>query len=408
MSRLTNILKAAFGRTEKRDIDSYMRYMYNLTGGGANVNQDTVQGIAAWSRGRSILSNTLAGLPKNLYRKEEDGLKVVDNHQSLDLVKLMANSNLNAYQWHDYMMGTAIDYGNAYSVIHRDSNARPTHLSIVHPNKVTVEVYDNAVMYKIKPKENGNDVITVHYDDMYHIMGSTNNGYVGTSPLKANATSLGLSLSMNNFAKDLYDSNTNLEGYIKNPGRLDAEVIKKVRESWQKNYGGTGTSSTAFLDQGMEYVPLSMTPENAQLIQLMRYTNKNIATILGIPAHMINEMDEAKYNNVELTGIEFVKYTLLHWVNKFEIQNNKLLRESEQSTYKWKYNVNGLMRGDSKSRAEFYNTMINIAALTPNQVRQLEDLNPYEGGDEYYIQGNNMIPVNKLDEYYNKEGGTNE
>ncbi len=58
MSRLTNILKAAFGRTEKRDIDSYMRYMYNLTGGGANVNQDTVQGIAAWSRGRSILSNT--------------------------------------------------------------------------------------------------------------------------------------------------------------------------------------------------------------------------------------------------------------------------------------------------------------------------------------------------------------
>jgi len=85
-----------------------------------------------------------------------------------------------------------------------------------------------------------------------------------------------------------------------------------------------------------------------------------------------------------------------------------LLRESEQSTYRWKYNVNGLMRGDSKSRAEFYNTMINIAALTPNQVRQLEDLNPYEGGDEYYIQGNNMIPVNKLDEYYNKEGGTNE
>lgn len=407
MSRLTNIFKAAFGRTEKRDIDSYMRYMYNLTGGGANVNQATVQGISAWSRGRSILSNTLAGLPKNLYEKTSAGPKIVDKHQSLDLIKLMANSNLNAYQWHDYMMGTAIDYGNAYSLIHRDENARPMYLSIIHPDKVTVEVWDNAVMYKIKLKNDSNETVTVDYSDMYHIMGSTNNGYVGTSTLKANATSLGLSLSMNNFAKDLYDSNTNLEGYIKNPGRLDAEVIKKVRESWQSNYGGTGTSSTAFLDQGMEYVPLSMTPENAQLIQLMRYTNKNIATILGIPAHMINEMDEAKYNNVELTGIEFVKYSLLHWVNKFEIQNNKLLRESEQGTYKWKYNVNGLMRGDSKSRAEFYNTMINIAALTPNQVRQLEDLNPYEGGDEYYIQGNNMIPVNKLDEHYNK-GGTNE
>jgi HK97 family phage portal protein len=381
--------------------------MYNLTGGGANVNQATVQGISAWSRGRSILSNTLAGLPKNLYEKTSAGPKIVDKHQSLDLIKLMANSNLNAYQWHDYMMGTAIDYGNAYSLIHRDENARPMYLSIIHPDKVTVEVWDNAVMYKIKLKNDSNETVTVDYSDMYHIMGSTNNGYVGTSTLKANATSLGLSLSMNNFAKDLYDSNTNLEGYIKNPGRLDAEVIKKVRESWQSNYGGTGTSSTAFLDQGMEYVPLSMTPENAQLIQLMRYTNKNIATILGIPAHMINEMDEAKYNNVELTGIEFVKYSLLHWVNKFEIQNNKLLRESEQGTYKWKYNVNGLMRGDSKSRAEFYNTMINIAALTPNQVRQLEDLNPYEGGDEYYIQGNNMIPVNKLDEHYNK-GGTNE
>lgn len=400
-------------RSEKRNAgmttESYMQWVNNLSGGQV-VNQDTVQGIVAWGRGRSILSNTLAGLPKNLYRKTKEGREIetsVAKNPSIGIIKYKVNENMTSYQWHDYMMGSVLDYGNAYSVIYRDDNNRPLGMSIVHPDRVEVKVYDNTVIYTVKT--NDDKKIDIAYEDMYHIMGATNNGYVGINPIKAYSTTLALSMAMSTFSRDLYTANTNLEGYIKLAGKLDESIIKKVRESWKKTYGGNSGNTTAFLDQGMEYVPLSMTPENAQLIQMMRYTSKNIALMLGLPAHMINEMDEAKYNNVELTGIEFVKYSLLSWVHKFEIEDNKLLRYDQQGTYQWKYNVNGLMRGDSKSRSEFYNSLVNIGALTPNQVRELEDMNPYEGGDQYYIQGNNMIPVSKLDDYYNNQkGGQNE
>lgn len=400
-------------RAEKRNAgmttESYMQWINNLTGGHV-VNQDTVQGIAAWGRGRSILSNTIAGLPKNLYEKTKEGRKIVDSSDkqpSIKLIKQSVNDNLTSYQWHDYMMGSVLDYGNAYSVIYRNENNTPLGMSIVHPDRVEVKVYDNTVIYTIKTSDNNK--VDVAYEDMYHIMGATNNGYIGINPIKAYSTTLALSLAMTTFARDLYTANTNLEGYIKMPGKLDKSIIEKTRESWKKTYGGNTGNSTAFLDQGMEYVPLSMTPENAQLIQMMRYTSKNIALMLGLPAHMINEMDEAKYNNVELTGIEFVKYSLMPWVQKFEIENNKLLRYDQQGKYQWKYNVNGLMRGDAKSRSEFYNSMVNMGAMTPNQVRELEDMNPYDGGNEYYIQGNNMIPVSKLDDYYNtQKGGQNE
>ena len=402
----TNIV---IGKQEVRSLDPYRDLFYGTTTGTTTVSQDSVQGIAAWTRGKAIYSNAIAGLPKNLYRRTEDGREVVTDHASTKLIKLMANSNLTSLAWHDYMVGTAIDTGNSYSAISRDKNNNPTELTLIDPSKVTVEVYSNTVRYVVEGK---NEPIYIMWEDMYHIKGATNNGYYGYNPLKAHATTLGLSLSTSEFAKNLYDSNTNLEGYIKFPGKLDVETIKKTRTSWQKNYGGVGTSSTAFLDQAMEYVPLSMTPENAQTIQIMKYTSKNIATILGLPAHMINEMEEAKYNNVELTGIEFVKYSLLAWVNKFEVEDNKLLTTAEQGNLFWKYNVNGLMRGDSKARAEFYKNLVGIGAMSPNQVRSLEEMDRYAGGDEYYISANNLVPVSKLDEFYkngtNNKGGQNE
>ena len=104
---------------------------------------------------------------------------------------------------------------------------------------------------------------------------------------------------------------------------------------------------------------------------------------------MIGDLDKATYNNTELMGIEYVTYTLMPWLVKIQAEfARKLLREDEKDSLYFAFQTNGLMRGDAKSRSEFYKNMSMIGAMNANEIRELEDMNSYEGGDRYFVQLN--------------------
>lgn len=405
MSRWTNILNAITGKSEARAVNPYERFFNGYAFDSNNVDVKSVSGIATWWRGTQILSNVIAGLPKHLVQYKGDDRLIVKDSPSVPLITDMANVNLDSYAWHDYIMQSVLNYGNGYSLIGRDSNARPTSLTVVHPDKVKVYVYSNAVVYEIKGSE-GEEPLKVLYDDMYHIKGLTHNAYTGISPISAHATSLGATISAQKYGKNSYDKGFLSTGYIKMPGTLTAEVMKTLRTSWASRNSGVDNMGTSILDNGTEYVPLSMSMIDAQYIETRRFQKSEIATILGIPTHLINEMGDAKYNNVENTNTQFVQYTIMSYVHKFEQENKKLLRADQRGSLSWKYNVNGLMRGDMAARSAFYSAGIQNSWLKPSEARSLEDMTG--GIDDYMISANNQIPYEKLDEVLNnKKGGTN-
>jgi len=128
--------------------------------------------------------------------------------------------------------------------------------------------------------------------------------------------------------------------------------------------------------------------------------------MLGVPTHLVNEMGDAKYNNVENTNTQFVQYTIMNYVHKFEEENKKLLREDQRMRYKWRYDVNGLMRGDMAARGEFYAKGIQNSWLKPSEARNFEDL---QGGiDDYLLSINNQVPFGERDDYKPNNGGGNE
>ena len=394
------ILGFDISKAKKRDA-SPTNPFYNFSHGfgfdSNNVDVDSVSGIAAWWRASQILSNIIAGLPKHLVKYVGDDRENVYDTPAVDLITNMANKNLDSYSWHDYMMQSVINYGNAYSLIARDQNATPRSLTTVHPDRVSVHVYDNAIVYHVNRK--GQEPLKVLYDDMYHIKGLSHNGYVGMNPIQAHAVSLGATISAQNYGKNSFDKGFLSAGYLKLEGRLEPNVKKTIRENWSKTVLGTNNMETPILDVGQEYVPLKMSMQDAQYIENRRFQKGEIATILGIPTHLINEMGDAKYNNVENTNTQFVQYTIMSYVHKFEIENNKLLREAQKSNHKWKYNVNGLMRGDMAARGEFYAKGIQNSWLKPSEARSLEDMTG--GIDDYLISTNNQVPYSKLDEVLN-------
>jgi hypothetical protein len=151
----------------------------------------------------------------------------------------------------------------------------------------------------------------------------------------------------------------------------------------------------AILEEGMKYQQVGIPPENAQFLESRKFQLGEIARLLNIPPHMLKDLDRATFSNIEHQAIEYVTYTMTPWFVKWEQTcNSKLLLPFERNTFFFEFLVDALLRGDSASRASFYKELFYMGAMSPNDIREKENLNPItdEGADKYYIQ-QNMIPM---------------
>ena len=190
---------------------------------------------------------------------------------------------------------------------------------------------------------------------------------------------------------------------MKYNGVLPTDRKTIIAKSWAGAYGANGTGGTAILDDGVDYVRLGLSPEDAQFIETRKFQKNEIATILGVPAHMINELENATFSNIEHQQIEFITYAIGTWIGKLEQEyRRKLLKANEKPNHVFKHNLNSLLRTDVKSQAENFRIMTDIGAYSINDVRALMDLNPVEGGDARYVQLN-RIPIEQIQDYYTKD-----
>ena len=142
----------------------------------------------------------------------------------------------------------------------------------------------------------------------------------------------------------------------------------------------------------MKYTPISISPEQAQFLETRKFQIDEIARIFRVPPHMIGDLEKSSFNNIEQQSLEFVKYTLDPWVSRWEqAMVRALLTPDEKKKYFFKFNVDGLLRGDYQSRMNGYATARQNGWMSANDIRELENLDriPAEqGGDLYLINGN--------------------
>lgn len=174
-------------------------------------------------------------------------------------------------------------------------------------------------------------------------------------------------------------------GVVKDP--------KRVRESWNAIYQGSANAHrVAVLEEGMSYKPISISPEQAQFLQTRKFQIEEIARIFRVPPHMVGDLDKSSFSNIEQQSLEFVKYSLSPWITRWEQSIHRaLLLPSEKQRFFVRFNVEGLLRGDYKSRMDGYAVARQNGWMNANDIRELENLDriPAEdGGDLYLINGN--------------------
>lgn len=399
MSRLLNFissirnLASSFSRGEERMTSSEFESAVNNTLLADTVSDNTrpvyvseessLAISAVWACVR-ILSETVGTLPIHLYRRTSNGREKAKAHPCSHLLQ-KPNSYLTRFSLMHHLMISCTLWGNGYARIYRDKFFRPVRLQILHPTEIEpILTCDDELFYRDKTG------LFIPCYDIIHLKGVSTDGYKGKSPIAVHRDNLSLSISAQRYGEKFFNQGGNMSGVFKYPSTLKPEAYKRLKNDLIAQSTGLHNAHTPLLlEGGMTYERISIPPEDAQFIATRKFQKTEIATIYGVPPHMIADLERATNNNIEHQGMEFVQYCLLPYLVRLEEEfNRKLLREDEFDDFYFLFGLNGLLRGDAKTRSEYYKNMNLIGAMSANEIRTLEDMNSYEGGGTYFVQAN--------------------
>jgi len=344
----------------------------------------------------TLLAESIAQLPLELFRRTEDGgREAAKDHSLYRILAYAPNEWQTPFEYREQSQMKAGTRGNSISIIGRDGDSTVTGLYPVPSESVQVlKGPDLLPYYRIDGQE------PIPQRMVHHVRWWSLNGYVGVSPIMLHANAIGHAQAIQQYAGKSFLNGTALSGVIERPresGAIkDQGVVDRLVEQWAQRYGGSSNAKkVAMLQEGMTFKPLSMTNIDSDLIASLKLSALEIARIYKIPPHMIGELDKATFSNIEHQAIQFVIYTLLPWIKRHEqAMMRDLLLPSERDEYYIEFNVSGLLRGDQKSRYDAYAVARQWGWLSVNDIRRLENLPPIAGGNTY-LQPLNMVDAAK-------------
>lgn len=376
----------------------------NYTKAGMQVTEESVKGIAAVYACVKVLAESVASLPLVLYRRLPNGGKErATKHPLYYVLHDQPNQFMTSVEWRETLMWHLCLRGNSYCQILLDNGQRVKELIPLDPNLVTPYLNEKQELrYKYNPLTGeGKDFSK---EKILHIKGLSTNGLVGESPLTVARETFGMALAVQTHGAKSYSNGAALRGVLTLPGHMeDEERIEAFRKQWKELYNGSDkTSETAILEDGMTFKEISMNMRDAQFVEMLKLSIEEVARLFRVQPHKIGHLDRATFSNIEHQGLEFVTDTLMPWIRRMEqaIQSSVL---NGSSQFFVEFLVDGLLRGDIKSRYDAYAVAIGNGWMSRNEVRRIENLNPEEGLDGFLVPLN-MGESGKKDPNKQEEG----
>jgi len=375
-------------QASSRDIERQIRSVYGggATSTGINVNSDNAMRVGAVYACVLVLSQSIAQLPIHIYRKNGKRKEIAADHPLYPLIHDQPNEWMTDFEMKQLIMVHLCLRGNSVWLKTRGIGGRVAELIPIHPDRIQEIVQDERyrLFYKISRPGSG-EVDSIPGHKLIHIRGLSTDGFSGLNPIAQAREMIGLAIATEKHGGKLFSNGARIGGILIHPKKLSPTATKYLEESFNATYSGVENAhKTAILEEGMEWKGISMTAEDSQFLETRKYQRSEIAGLFRVPSHMINDLEKATFSNVEHLDLAFVKHSLMPWAVGIEKTLRKdLLSEDEKESLYFKFNAAGMLRGDIKSRYEAYGKGILDGWLSPNEVREWEDLDPYDGGDEY-------------------------
>lgn len=343
----------------------------------------------------SLISEQIASLPLKLYRRLDRGKEEAIDLPLYRTLHMSPNPEQNKFTFWETGTLHLLFWGNFYAQIDRAANGQRIDLWPIHPARVEVKRTDGDMIFEVEDfTDSGNGMRKTKKKlsraEMFHIPGLSFNGRVGFSPIRKAARSLGISMAAEKHTARFYDNDASPGGVLVHPGNLGEDAINRIRQSWNERHQGPDKAHRiTVLEEDMSYERVGISAEDAQLLESRQFQVEEVARIFNVPPHKLKDLENATFSNIEEQNLEFVIDTLRPWLVRIEQAiNNQLVFSRRQSEIFAEHVIEGLLRGDTESRAEFYQKMLMHGIMTPNEIREKENMNPYEGGDRHFIPAN--------------------
>ena len=349
--------------------------LYNYT--GEKVNEMSALGISTVYSAISLIADSIALLPVKTLRY--DGQKTIFTEKPKFLEKPNVSLDLTMFSLLHQTITSMAMHGNAFILVDKDRQGRPIQLTPVHPEKVKVEMQNSQKVYMLQTTKGSYDRKITSNNMLHFVWYAYPGQLVGVSPLRTNSNTYGLALAMERHIAQFYGQGGTPSSVLETDRDLTAEQANILKETWINNHNKN--RKPAVLTGGLKWKAISDAAGN-ELIAARDQIVHEIARVFRIPAHLLLSKDGSNvYSNIESNGLAIIRHTLLPWIRRIEDGLTTLLPGKQFV----KLDTDEYARGDQLSRVRSFQVAVSSGIMTPNEARAKMDLEPYEGGDKFYI-----------------------
>lgn len=324
--------------------------------------------------------------------------ELASDHPLFALLHDEPNPEQTSFEWLETVVAHMALRGNSYHFIEMSRSGWPVALWPIHPDLVTVRRAPDtgAIVYDVRLDVG--KTRTYAASEILHFRGLSDDGIMGLNPLAMHREQIGAARAADEYSGRFFANDGRPPGVLSTDQEIGRsltegqEMKQAISDSWTRITTGENRHRVPVVDRGLKWTTIGVAPEDSQMLETRRYNVADIARIYGVPLMLLAETEKSTSwgAGIEQQLVAFVTYSLRSWLVRLERSMRRaLMTPTEKGEYFIEFNVAGLLRGDINSRYSAYNIGRNGGWLSVNEIRDLENLNPIDGGD-VYLQPLNM------------------
>lgn len=357
----------------------------NMSSSGVSVNIESALGVPSVWAAVNFLSGTMAGLPMHVYRRKGDGRDRVKGGMGT-LFHDAPNDFQSSFDWRKYVFDQVFTGGRAFTYIERNNAGTVVNLFPLDPSKVKVKMEKGRKTYTY---EDGRKPIVYNSTEIIDIpFMLKEDGVSHRGPIATMRDVIGQAISATDYGSKFFQNGGvppfAIEGPFTSPG-----AIARAGDDLQAAVGKAAKEKRLALaiPAGHSIKSLGVDPEKSQLVETQRFMVEQAARIYSLPPVFLQDLTHGTFSNTEQQDLHFVKHTIRRWVEQFEQELNLKVFGRSSNRLFVEMNLDGLLRGDFKTRMEGYAKGVQNGLIKPNEARRKENLPDDPDGDKLMIQG---------------------
>ena len=349
-----------------------------------SVTPESAQSVAACYAAVGVISEAIGSLPLRLYKRGDDSRTPADDHPLHRCLHREPNAHQSPQEFFEWMTAAMLLHGNSFARVIRGWDGQARELIPLAPERVTLLRKGDVIGGYAYTDRDGKmeRLLPAEVFHLRHRAGA--DPLIGQSPIQAARAVIELATAEAEHGTASFRNGTKLSGVLSFPGKLKAEQREALKQSWATQYSGAANAGrTPVLEEGVTFNPVSMSLEDAEWIAARQFSVQEVARIFKIPPVLIGDLTHANFSNSVEMNRWFITHTLGRHMAAIEgAIARQLLTDAGRRIYYPEFSAEGMLRGDSSNRADFYGKGIASGWLLPSEARKLENLPAVPGIDD--------------------------